>query len=220
MTNCEHTTHRENTSSPTSPPIISSRLLSITSPSLVLSTMTDDGSRGGGGGDGDDGGPTTTVSARGVQFFVVAGCRDALIRKIEARVDVGDGLLGYDAQVEVFAKAGTYARHETDGDAWEHVYNGHVAVGDNDEDEDGGPPPPSSSGTTTRMRMAVPPPLLLHEVVRTTTTTAKTTTTRSFAIDVDVADDAAPERGRRRAEQGGVFRHDSSADAAAVASAS
>ena len=47
------------------PPIISSRLLSITSPSLVLSTTTDDGGRGGGGGggDGNDGGPTAMVSA-------------------------------------------------------------------------------------------------------------------------------------------------------------
>ena len=145
MTNCEHTTHRENTSSPTSPPIISSRLLSITSPSLILSMTTDNGGRGGGGGNGDNGEPTGMVSARGVQFFVVAGCRDALIRKIEARINVGNGMSGYDAQVEVFAKAGTYAGHETDGDAWERVYNGHVAVGDNDEDEDGGPPPPSSS---------------------------------------------------------------------------
>ena len=103
---------------------------------------TDNGGRGGGGGNGDNGGPTGMVSARGVQFFVVAGCRDALIRKIEARINVGNGMSGYDAQVEVFAKAGTYAGHETDGDAWERVYNGHVAVGDNDEDEDGGPPPP------------------------------------------------------------------------------
>jgi len=114
--------------------------------SATYATTTDDED-----GDGDDGATTILISARGVQFFVVADDRDALIRNVEIFVDVGDGVSMYDTQIEVFAKAGTYAGYEMDSDAWVRVYNGHVEVGGD------GPPPTSSSSinetttaTTTR----------------------------------------------------------------------
>ena len=112
-------------------------------------------------GDGDDGVTTKTlISARGVQFFVVAGDRDVLIRNVETFVDVGDGVSMYDTQIEVFAKLGTYAGYEMDSDAWVRVYNGHVEVGDD------GPPPTSSSSsineTTTATTRSSPTTLPLN----------------------------------------------------------
>ena len=111
---------------------------------VVLSSATYTTTTDGEDGDGDDDGATTTlISARGVQFFVVAGDRDVLIRNVETFVDVGDGVSMYDTQIEVFAKLGTYAGYEMDSDAWVRVYNGHVEVGDD------GPPPTSSSSSSS-----------------------------------------------------------------------